>query len=101
MKAYKIVLMALAPMVLITMQARGHDPSEHTSEAKDPDCSAVLSMKAGSSSAEDPVMQAMMMRCDVTDGNHDDMKEQDHLPEVKSDMPDEGHHDENEHQDTH
>jgi hypothetical protein len=101
MKTHKIALMALASMVLIAMQARGHDPSEHTSEVKDPDCSAVHSMTAGPSSAEDPVMQAMMMRCGASIGNPDDMKEKVHLQEVKSDVPDEEHHGEKEHQESH
>ena len=56
------VLMVFTALFISTV-AYAHDPSEHAKESTGPDCAAFEHMKDGSRKAEDPVMQAMMQKC--------------------------------------
>ena len=96
----QVVLIALtAALTAVWVQA--HDPTQHTEETRDIDCSAMHSTDGIPPDTQDPVMQAMMMRCDMSSNEQNAMKEQKHMQEVSKDGPIEAHHSKTEHGDTH
>ena len=96
-----IRLLFAASLFLIGSQVRAHDPSQHTAEAKDPDCSAIHSMADTASIEQDPVIMAMKMRCDMANDDQGDMKTMEQSQEGSGDMRGEGHQVENDHHVSH
>ena len=63
MKTYKSINLMALPLLLVTLAAFAHDPSEHSATNSKPDCAAMDSMDHASMDIKDPVMQAMMKKC--------------------------------------
>jgi len=51
------------PALLISLSAYAHEGEEHAEEAQELDCSAMEGSNHAAADMNDPVMQAMMMKC--------------------------------------
>ena len=71
MKAFKSINLLALPLLLVTLSALAHDPSEHAAKNTKPDCAAMDTMDHASMDMNDPVMQAMMKKCmsDMPEGD--------------------------------
>ena len=79
----KRTLWIITPVLLLSLNAWAHDPSEHMKNSEKADCSAMQGMDQSKMDMNDPVMQAMMQKCMHQKGmdHHDD-----------DDDEDDGHH---------
>jgi hypothetical protein len=51
------------PVLVITLSAQAHEPSQHADADKEPDCAKMKEMDHSKMDKNDPVMQAMMKKC--------------------------------------
>ena len=58
---YKLYL--AVPALFVALSAYAHEPGEHANEAQALDCSAMGEVDHAEVDASDPIMQAMMMKC--------------------------------------
>lgn len=63
MKCSKWIALSLTPVLLMSINAWAHDPSEHMKNGEKADCSAMHDMDYSKMDMNDPVMQAMMQKC--------------------------------------
>ena len=69
--------------------ANAHDPSLHQQEAEGPKCVAMAGLDHSEMDMDDPVMQAMMMKCadsasESGDGHHPDANESHNVSEASA-----------------
>ena len=69
--------------MLVIGSAYAHDPSEHTSNSEKPKCGAMKNMDRSKMDMDDPVMQAMMKKCNAAH-NNDWQGEQHNIHQSKS-----------------
>lgn len=63
MKGYTKLMLVMVPMALLALPVQAHDPSEHMANAEKPNCESMKGMDHSSMNADDPVAQAMAMKC--------------------------------------
>lgn len=78
MKSSKNTRLLALPLLLVTLSAVAHDPSEHAEKNVKPDCAA---MDHDGMDSNDPVMQAMMKKCMSEKSGSDDHHDHDNSQE--------------------
>ena len=71
MKAKMIFSLLVTQVLLQAMTAQAHDPKEHMTDVKKPDCGMMGNMDHSKMDMNDPVMQAMMERCSGMMNDHE------------------------------
>ncbi len=86
----------IGPVLLISLNAWAHDPSEHMKNGEKADCSAMHDMDHSKMDMNDPVMLALMQKCmhrddeGRLDGKEDGHQQGDHMSSREGE--DEHHH---------
>lgn len=79
MNRNRIMAIGIMTGVLSVAAVEAHDPSKHSAMEEKPDCSFMKDGQSEMVASDDPVQQAMMMKCDHTstehmdDSGHEDM----------------------------
>lgn len=69
MKCIPHSLLLIGGFCVLTV-AHAHDPSQHKEKSEKPDCAAFEKMDHSKMDPNDPVMQAMMKKCQDTTHDH-------------------------------
>lgn len=63
MNSNKCKLYFAIPVLLVSLTAYAHEPDEHANEAQPLDCSTMVGVDQSKTDANDPIIQAMLMKC--------------------------------------
>jgi len=92
----QISLLSAGALVVALYAAPGltHDPQEHEAESTTPECAAIANIDASKVDSNDPVMQAILQKCQTAthddDSDNDEHQDEEHSEEHSAD---ESHHD--------
>ena len=84
----QISLLSAVTLVVALYAAPGltHDPEEHEAESTTPECAAIANIDASKVDSNDPVMKAILQKCQAAmdgddnddDGHHDEERSEEH-----------------------
>lgn len=78
MKPIQSTIYLLLTSFFIASFVQAHDPSEHIKKNEAPKCESMKAMDHSKMDANDPIMMAMMKKCNAQGQNHHEAMEMDH-----------------------